>query len=39
MTGDRFADGKVLNAATIAVVAALTALTGLLVATSLRGAG
>jgi Mn2+/Fe2+ NRAMP family transporter len=37
LMGERFANGKVLNAATIAVVAALTVLTGLLVATSLMG--
>jgi Mn2+/Fe2+ NRAMP family transporter len=37
LMGERFANGKVLNTATIAVVAALTILTGLLVATSLRG--
>ncbi|OHD74790.1 MAG: Mn transporter [Spirochaetes bacterium RBG_13_68_11] len=36
LMGERFANGKVLNAVTIAVVAALTALTGLLVVTSLR---
>jgi len=39
LMGERFANGKALNAVTIAVVVALTALTGLLVATSLRGAG
>jgi Mn2+/Fe2+ NRAMP family transporter len=37
LMGERFANGKALNAVTIAVVAALTALTGLLVVTSLRG--
>jgi Mn2+/Fe2+ NRAMP family transporter len=37
LMGERFANGKALNAVTIAVVAALTTLTGLLVATSLRG--
>jgi Mn2+/Fe2+ NRAMP family transporter len=39
LMGERFANGKVLNAATIVVVVALTALTGLLVATSLRAGG
>ncbi len=39
LMGERFVNGKALNVATIAVVAALTALTGLLVATSLRGSG
>jgi Mn2+/Fe2+ NRAMP family transporter len=39
LMGDRFANGKALNAAAIAVVAALTVLTGLLVVTSLRGSG
>jgi len=39
LMGDRFVNGKTLNAVTILVVAALTALTVLLVITSLRGAG
>jgi NRAMP (natural resistance-associated macrophage protein)-like metal ion transporter len=37
LMGERFANGKVLNTVTVAVVAVLTALTGLLVVTSLRG--